>query len=93
MKEDNVMSDIEKINENELDEVSGGMIFYAAGYEGDPSLPWEVVANNDCRVLAAFSTQGEACDYAKKFGKHDSYNTQQVDWGTVQRLRNNPNVY
>lgn len=81
-----------KINEDSLDEVSGGMIFNATGYEGNPNLPWEVVANNDCRVLGAFSTQAEACEYAKKFGKHDSYNTQIVDWATVQRLRNNPNV-
>ena len=42
--------------------------------------------------MAAFSTQGEACEYAKRFGKHDPYNTQQVDWGTVQRLRSNPNA-
>ena len=86
------MAEINKMDENNLDEISGGMVFNAAGIEGDPNLPWEVVANNDCRVLAAFSTQGEACDYAKRFGKHDSYNTQLVDWQTVQRLRANPNV-
>lgn len=86
------MTENNKINEDSLDEVSGGMVFNAAGYEGDPNLPWEVVANNDCHVIRAFSTQAEACEYAKQFGKHDSYNTQLVDWSTVQRLRKNPNV-
>ncbi len=86
------MADINKINEDALDEISGGMVFNASGIEGDPNRPWEVVANNDCRVLAAFSTQGEACEYAKQFGKHDPYNTQLVDWNTVKRLRANPNT-
>ena len=87
------MADKIKINEDELDEISGGMIFYAKGYEADQNLPWEVVANNDCHVLKAFGTRDEAEAYAKQFGKHDSYNTQLVDWDTVQRLRTNPNVY
>ncbi len=85
------MADINKISDEELDGVSGGMIFNAKGYEGNPNLPWEVVANHNCQVLAAFSTKDEAVKYAQKFGK-DSYNTMEVDWITVQRLRTYPNV-
>ena len=86
------MADINKISDDELENVSGGMIFNARGYEGTPSLPWEVVANHNCQVLAAFSTKDEAVRYAQRFGKDDSYNTMEVDWITVQRLRTNPNV-
>lgn len=85
------MSEVNKLNDEDMDNVSGGMIFNAKGYEGNPSLPWEVVANHNCQVLGAFGTRDEAVRYAQKFGK-DSYNTMEVDWSTVQRLRNNPNV-
>ncbi|MCR5748461.1 MAG: hypothetical protein K6G03_12195 [Lachnospiraceae bacterium] len=86
------MEENNKINAEDLENISGGMIFNAAGYEGDPFRPYEVVANHNCQVLAAFSTKAEACEYAKRFGKNDSYNTMEVDWLTVQRLRNNPNT-
>ena len=44
---------------NELDEVSGGMIFYAAGYVGEPSLPGSVVvANNDCHCNGGLQHTG-----------------------------------
>ena len=87
------MADFEQIvSDDELDDVSGGMVFNSTGYEGDPNLPWEVVANHNCQVLARFATKDQACEYAKRFGKHDPYNTMEVDWLTVQRLRANPNT-
>ena len=89
------MSDMEnkKISDEELDNISGGMIFFSQGSpDYDPYLPWEVINNNNGAVLAKFSTRGEAVEYAKRFGP-DSYNTMEVDWLTVDRLRKNPNVF
>ena len=86
------MSDkIQELNDQNVEEVSGGMIFNATGYEGDRSLPWEVLDNDDCSVLGAFSTREEAVEFAKSLGKN-SYNAQEVDWATVMRLRKNPNM-
>ncbi len=91
------MADEKRINEDELKEVSGGMVFNALGYEGSPDRPWEVLANHNCEILGAFSTKQEACDYAKRLGErsdpNNSYNTMEVSKETVERLRANPNVY
>lgn len=87
---------LNQLGDEDLDSIAGGMVVNAAGHEGDPNLPWEVVANNDCHVIRAFSTQAEACAFADTFNKKghhkDPYNTQLVDWATVERLRANPNV-
>ncbi len=79
-----------KLNDNELENVSGGMIVYAEGLpEFDPAFPWEVVENNNCRCLGKFPDRDSACYYAKSFGP-ESYNAQITDIETVQRLRANP---
>ncbi len=84
------MSDMKKINENEIENVSGGMVVFAQGLpEYDPSCPWEVVENNTCKLLGKFPTQAEACQYAKSFGP-ESYNAQLTDVATVDRIRANP---
>ena len=78
---------------DELDEISGGMIFNASNIEGsDPNYPWEVLDNNDCRVLGRFPNRDLAVQYANSFGDGSSYDAQEVDWNTVQRLRKNPNI-
>ena len=84
------MKDTNKISDEALENVSGGMIVYAEGLpEYDPFFPWEVVENNNCRVLGKFSSKDEAIRYAKSFGP-ESYNAQDTDIATVQRLRANP---
>lgn len=87
------MIDKNRITDEELDEVSGGMIFFSQGSpDYDPYLPWEVINNDNGQVLAKFSTRAGAVEYAKRFGEN-SYNTMEVDWTTVDRLRKNPNTY
>ena len=89
------MADLDKnrLNDEELDNINGGMIFNATGREEcDPARPWEVLANHNCEILGRFATRQEAEAFAKKYG-NDSYNTMEVPWETVQRLRANPNVY
>lgn len=82
-----------ELTDDELKDISGGMVCYAQGLpEYDPNYPWEVVDNNNCRVLGKFATRDGACAYAKTFGP-DSYNAQLVDLATVQRLRANPNTF
>ncbi len=84
MKEKNL------IPEEDLNDVSGGMIVYAQGLpEFDPVCPWEVVENNNCRVLGKFTLKDDAIKYAKSFGP-ESYNAQETDIDTVLRLRANP---
>ena len=81
---------MEKMLENELENVSGGMVVYAQGLpEFDPNCPWEVVQNDNCRVLGKFPSQELACQYAKSFGP-EAYNAQLTDIATVNRLRANP---
>ena len=79
-----------QIREEELDNISGGMVVYADGLpEFDPANPWEVVENNNCRCLGKFPTRDAACYYAKSFGP-ESYNDQITDIPTVLRIRANP---
>ena len=84
------MSEFEKLSDSELESISGGMVVYAEGLpEFDSGAPWEVVENNNCRVLGKFPTQDLACQFAKSFGP-ESYNAQLTDLATVMRLRENP---
>ena len=79
-----------RLNDDELKNINGGMIVYAQGLpEFDPFFPWEVVENNNCRVLGKFASKDEAIRYAKSFGP-ESYNAQDTDIETVLRLRANP---
>jgi len=91
------MTDDIRIKEDELNNVSGGMVFNALGYEGSPDRPWEVLANHNCEILGAFPTKEQACEYARSIGEKsdpkNSYNTMEVYRETVERLRANPNVY
>ncbi len=88
------MNDQNKIKDEELEQVNGGMIFNATGLpEADPFNPWEVLDNDNCAILARFPTRDAACEYAKRVYGSYSYNTQEVDLATVQRLRQNPNTY
>ena len=81
---------MEKINDDALEKVNGGMVVYAEGLpEFDPTCPWEVVQNDNCRVLGKFATQAAACQFAKSFGP-EAYNAQLTDIATVNRLRANP---
>ena len=84
------MKETDKINENELENIGGGMVVYGQGLpEFDPTCPWEVVENNTGRLLGKFPTQDYACMYGKAFGP-ESYNAQLVDTDTVLRLRQFP---
>ncbi len=81
-----------KISDEVLNDVAGGMILNSLDTpDYDPAFPWEVIDNNNGQILGKFATEGQAIEYAKRFGP-DSYNTQKTDWGTVERLRKNPNT-
>ena len=85
------MKENERIDENDLKNISGGMVVYADGLpEFDPSCPWEVVENNSGRLLGKFPDQADACQFGNSFGKDNTYNAEQVDVPTVLRLRANP---
>ena len=89
------MADEKKLTDEELDGISGGMIFNATGRpEADPFNPWEIINNNNGEILGRFPNRDAACEYAKRvYGKYDNYNTLEVPWETVDRLRKNPNTF
>ena len=84
------MSEFNRISDDDLNNVNGGMVVYAEGLpEYDPLFPWEVVENNNCRALGKFPTKEDAIRYANSFGP-EPYNAQETDIPTVLRLRANP---
>lgn len=79
-----------KIDDQELGNVSGGLIFNAKNISGsDPNKPWEVLDNKNGNVLARYSTRDQAVAGAAQYGANP-YNAMEVDWNTVTRLRSNP---
>ncbi len=82
--------EMKELTNIELNSISSGMVVFAQGLpEYNPSCPWEVVDNNTGALLGMFPAECEACQYGDSFGP-DSYNAQEVDTGTVLRLRANP---
>ncbi len=80
----------EKINLEELQNASGGLIFNASNISGsDPTRPWEVIDNKNGNVLARFSSRDQAVANAAQYGGNP-YNAMEVDWNAVQSLRGNP---
>ncbi|MCR4739430.1 MAG: bacteriocin [Lachnospiraceae bacterium] len=81
------MADMKKINDDELDQVSGGYIFNAAGVEGTPDFPWEVLNNNTGLPMASFKTRDEAVRYAQSFKSSDTRDAQEIYLNTVLSIR------
>jgi len=84
------MKENSKINDNELNNVTGGFVFNASNISGsDPAKPWEVIDNKNGNVLARYATRDEAVAQAASY--HGSnYDTVEIDWNGVVSLRNNP---
>ncbi|MBQ9443377.1 MAG: bacteriocin [Lachnospiraceae bacterium] len=91
------MSEEKKFNEleeTELDNISGGLVYDASGTpEAVPGLPWEVLHNNNGKILGRYSTQGEACEAAKKYKSGSKYDTQLVSKEEVDYLRSHPQTF
>lgn len=78
------------MNDEALDNVTGGLIFNASNISGsDPNRPWEVIDNKNGNVLARFASKDDAIANAKQYGGNP-YNVMETDWNTVVSLRNNP---
>lgn len=85
------MKELEKnrISDEELDNVGGGLIFNASQIIGsDPNRPFEVLDDRTGDVLARAQTYDQAVQYAKNMGKSYEYTE---DWDRVVWLRNNHN--
>ena len=81
---------IEKINENDLEGISGGVIFNSKGITGaDDSKPWEVLDDHTGNNIywngekQVFATKEEAEKAAKMIGA----NTMEVTWDQVLQMR------
>lgn len=80
----------EKLNAEELGNVSGGFVFNAQNISGaDPANPWEVIDNKNGNVLARFPSKQQAVAKAQSYGSNP-YNGMDIDWDGVCKLRSNP---
>ncbi len=86
------MSDLKKLNDADLGEISGGSIFFAGNIEGhNVSAPWEVINESDRiidgkkrgDVLGQFSSSDDAAEAARRYGLSDT----EIGWNRVLELR------
>ena len=83
---------MKKLDDSNLEAVSGGVVFNATGISGaDASRPWEVLNDHTGDNIyingqkQTFATKGEAMDMARRLGQ----NAMEVNWGQVCDMRNN----
>ena len=82
-----------ELADEELEQVTGGMILNATGLpECEPGRPWEVIHNNTGEVLSRWSTQQEACWAASQYNSGSSYDTQLCTIEDVNYLRSHPQI-
>ncbi|MBO5622332.1 MAG: hypothetical protein J5959_11970 [Butyrivibrio sp.] len=75
---------INKLNDDELDGVAGGVIFNASGIIGaDKDNPWEVLDDRNGNTLGRFKSRDEALAAAGRLGQ----NHMEVNWDQVLQLR------
>ena len=88
------MAEMINLNDDELENATGGMILDATGWAGecDPARPWEVIHNNTGEVLSRWSTRDEACYAAKQYNSGSTYDTMITDRTTVEYLRSHPQI-
>ena len=79
-----------KIDDNDLGNVSGGVIFNSSGISGsDPEKPWEVLDDHTGEIIyfngvkQVFKTRKEAIEAAKSIG----VNLLEYNWDEVLCLR------
>ena len=81
------MSKLQKISDDDLNNVSGGCVFNASNIAGsDPRNPWEVIDNHNGNTIGRFPTKQQVIDEARKYGS-DPMNTMEINWGQVRQLR------
>ncbi len=88
-----------KINDSELDKVSGGAVFDAAGIPGsDPDMRYEVINETDNIILnkykkgdviGKYNNSGDAAKAARNLGLSDDF----IGLDEVNRLRGNRTLY
>ncbi len=86
------MTEKKKLSDDELMDVSGGLLFNSTGLsESVPEKPWEYLNDYDGSIIARFQSKNEAYDFVRRvYSKPDYQTLMEVDYCTVQRLRNNP---
>ncbi len=81
-----------KLNDSDLENVSGGFLFNARNISGsDPANPWEVIDNRNGNVIARFNNEQAAKAYCQQqWGGANTYDTMEINWSDVCALRNRP---
>ncbi len=87
------MSEVKKLSMDELEGVSGGLIFNAGQYSPssvENGLAWQAIDNVNGNILKSFATKAEAMNYVRSYGG-DPYNVLEVpDKESLDYLRNHP---
>ena len=79
-------SEVKRLNDDDLDNVSGGIIFDAydiVGGEEDFDHVWQVLDDKTGRVLQRCSTR----DDARRWARANNQNRMEVTWDQVCQLR------
>ena len=79
----------ELLTDEELHNISGGVIFNATGIIGaDPYNPWELIDNYNGNVLARFKTREDAIQFSHDhYGYGNAMDTLEINWDQLCSLR------
>ena len=76
--------EMSRLDENQLDGGSGGLVFFAGDIEGsDKDNPWEVIDDTDGTTLGRYPSRDDAIAASGAKGKNHLI----VGWNQVQELR------
>ena len=79
-----------KLTEDELENVAGGLIFNAANVPGyDQYNNWQVIDNNTGAIIKCFHTKGEAVDWTlAQYGGSNPNDIREISLQDISNLRN-----
>lgn len=87
------MMEANKLSDEALENVSGGLIFNAGQYAPssmENGLAWQAIDNVNGNILGSFATKQEAMNYVRSYGG-DPYNVLEVpDKESLDYLRSHP---
>jgi len=67
-EQENINFENNEVNNEKLDDVSGGAYWYAGKYAQDPEHPWEVIDDETGEIMGSYATKRQAKQEAKLKG-------------------------
>lgn len=81
--EKDMSSQAAELSEEQLENASGGLVFYAKFGAGNPNKPWEVIDDVTGEVRGRYKDEKSAINAARK----KKQSTGEATWSTVSALR------